>query len=104
MMQRLGRPSDISLLLFEEELPNPGLFQLLGQLRADRFAGQLPILLTAAPPRTDESGRLPRDPRQQQLLIGEAARRQEKLRRDTAFYPTVTVIPVTIALDTNAFP
>ncbi len=102
MMQRLGQASDIALLLFEEELPNPGLFQLLGQLRSDRFAGQLPILLTAAPPRTDDSGRLPADPRQRQLLLGEAARREVKLRRDTAFYPAVTVIPVTIALDTNA--
>lgn len=102
MMQRLGQASDIALLLFEEELPNPGLFQLLGELRADRFASQLPILLTSVPPRADASGRLPDVPSQRALLLGEAARREERLRRNMAPYPNITVIPPTLALDSRA--
>jgi len=102
MMQRLGQASDIALLLFEEELPNPGLAQLLGQLHADRFASQLPILLTAALPRGDIAGRLPADPTQRQMLLGEAARHEERLRRHLAGYPNVTVIPATLALDVKA--
>jgi hypothetical protein len=102
MMQRLGQASDIALLLFEEELPNPGLFQLLGELRADRFASQLPILLTSAPARVDATGRLPDVANQRQLLIGEAARREERLRRNMATYPNITVIPPTLALDAKA--
>jgi hypothetical protein len=102
MMQRLGQASDVALVLFEEELPNPGLAQLLGQLHADRFAGQLPILLTAAPPPGDASGRLPVDPSQRHLLLGEAARNEEKLRRYVARYPNITVIPAALALDAKA--
>jgi hypothetical protein len=102
MMQRLGQASDIALLLFEEELPNPGLAQLLGQLHADRFASQLPVLLTAAPPRGDIAGRLPADPSQRELLVGEAARHEESLRRYVARYPNITVIPATLALDVKA--
>jgi len=99
LMQRLAQASDVALVLFEEELPDPGLAQLLGQLHADRFASQLPILLTAAPPRADASGRLPDDPSQRDLLRGEAIRHEEKLRRYVARYPNVTVIPAALALD-----
>jgi hypothetical protein len=88
IMQRLGQASDIALLLFEEELPNPGLAQLLGQLHTDRFASQLPILLTAAPPRGD--------------ALGEAARNEERLRRYVSRYPNITVIPAVLALDAKA--
>jgi hypothetical protein len=102
MMQRLGQASDIALVLFEEELPNPGLAQLLAQLRADRFASQLPILLTSAPPRTDGSGRLPADPAQRSLLLGEAERREEALRRYTAPWPNITVLPAALVLDVRA--
>ncbi len=102
MMQRLGQASDIALLLFEEELPNPGLPQLLGQLRADRFASRLPILLTAAPPRTDAWGRLPADPTQRELLLRDAARGEEKLRRYTASWPNITVLPAVLAVDGRA--
>jgi hypothetical protein len=102
LMQRLGQASDIALVIFEEELPNPGLAQLLGQLHADRFASQLPILLTSAPPRGDETGRLPNDRSQRELLLGEAARREEQLRRYVARYPNITVIPTTLALDAKA--
>jgi hypothetical protein len=102
LMQRLGQASDIALVLFEEELPNPGLAQLLGQLHADRFASRLPILLTSAPPRGDETGRLPADPSQRALLLGEATRREDQLRRYVARYPNITVIPATLALDARA--
>lgn len=101
LMQRLGQASDIALILFEEQLPNPGLAHLLGQLRADRFAGQLPILLTAAPPLAP-SGRLPDEPNQRAMLLGETARHEEALRRYTAPYPNITVIPATLALDGRA--
>ncbi len=99
IMQRLGQASDIALLLFEAELPNPGLAPLLGQLRADRFASHLPILLTAAPPQGDALGRLPDDPNQRALLLGEAARNAEKLGRSLARYPNITVVPAAFALD-----
>ncbi len=78
MMQRLGQASDIALLLFEEELPMPGLASLLGQLRADTYARQLPILLTAS------------------------ARREEAVRRYTALSPTITVVPAPFAIDAKA--
>lgn len=102
MMQRLGQASDIALLLFEEDLPNPGLAQLLGQLHSDRFAGQLPVLITAALPSGDAAGRLPVDTAQRELLLGEASRGEERLRRFTARYPNVTVIPAALALDVKA--
>lgn len=102
MMQRLGQASDIALLLFEEELPNPGLAQLLGQLHADRFASRLPILLTAAPPKTDAFGRLPADPLQRDLVLNQTARHEEALRRYAARWPNITVIPATFALDGRA--
>lgn len=99
MMQRLGQASDIALLLFEEKLPNPGLAQLLGQLRADRFASQLPILLASAPPPADDRGRLPADPNQRAVLLGEAARREDQLRRYVSPWPNITVIPPAVAVD-----
>jgi hypothetical protein len=78
IMQRLGQASDIALLLFEEELPNPGLANLLGQIRADTFASQLPIVLTATAPREDA------------------------VRRYTARWPSITVIPTPVALNAKA--
>jgi hypothetical protein len=99
MMQRLGEASDIGLLLFEEKLPDPGLANLLGQLRADRFASHLPILLAAAPPAVDPFGRLPADPPQRALLLGEAQRHEDALRRYVARWPNITVIPATLAVD-----
>ncbi len=78
LMQRLGQASDVALLLFEETLPNPGLANLLGQLRADTYASQLPVLLTAAP------------------------RREDALRRYTLRWPNITVIAAPFAIDANA--
>jgi CheY-like chemotaxis protein len=46
VLQRLNKASDIDVLLLDEALPDPGLSSLLSQLRADRNAGTLPILLT----------------------------------------------------------
>lgn len=78
LMQRLGQSSDIALLLFEEELPMPGLANLLGQLRADTFASRLPILLTAS------------------------AQREEPVRRFTSRSSNITVIPAPFAIDSKA--
>lgn len=77
LMMRLSQASDVALLLFDEELPNPGLAQLLGQLRADRFAAHLPILLTVT-------------------------RDEDRLRRNTARYANVTVIPAPLAIDAKS--
>jgi hypothetical protein len=77
MMLRLSQASDIALLLIEDDLPNPGLAPLLGQLRADRFAAHLPILLTAT-------------------------RNEERLRRNMARSPNITVIPAPLALDAKS--
>jgi CheY-like chemotaxis protein len=75
IMQRLGQASDIALLLFDEALPDPGLANLLGQLRADRFASQLPILLSAS------------------------ALREDAVRRYTARWPSITVVAAPVAID-----
>jgi hypothetical protein len=76
MLQRLAQASDIALLIFEEELPHPGLAALLGQLNADTYSSQLPVLLTTA-----------------------AARREGPLRRYTAGWGNITVVPDPLALD-----
>jgi hypothetical protein len=47
VLRRLNQTSDIDLLLIDAGLPDPGLPFLLAQLRADRNAGRLPLLLTA---------------------------------------------------------
>jgi hypothetical protein len=78
IMQRLGQASDIALLLFEESLPDPGLANLLGQLRADTFASQLPIVLAAS------------------------AEREPAVRRYTARWPNITVLPAPLAIDSKA--
>jgi hypothetical protein len=78
LMQRLGQASDVALLLFEETLPDPGLTNLLGQIRADVFASQLPILLTAS------------------------AEREPAVRRYTARWSNITVLPAPFAIDGNA--
>lgn len=78
MMRRLGQASDIALLLFDEELPNPGLASLLGQLRADTYARRLPILLTVT------------------------AQRADTVRRYVANWPNITVIPGPVAIDAKA--
>lgn len=46
VMRRLNQAADIDVLLLDEALPDPGLSSLLSQLRADRNAGLIPILLT----------------------------------------------------------
>jgi hypothetical protein len=78
IMLRLGQAADIALLLFEETLPDPGLANLLGQLHADTFASQLSVLLTAS------------------------AEREPAVRRYTARWPNITVIPAPLAIDPRA--
>jgi len=69
LMKRVNESADIDLILMDEALPDPGLATLLGQLRADRNAGLIPILLTAG---TD---------------------REEKVRRWAEQFRNVTVLP-----------
>jgi hypothetical protein len=47
VLRRLNEADDIDVLLLDAALPDPGLSSLLAQLRADRNAGRLPLLLTA---------------------------------------------------------
>jgi CheY-like chemotaxis protein len=46
VLRRLNQAADIDVLLLDSALPNPGLADLLAQLRADRNAAHLPLLLT----------------------------------------------------------
>jgi CheY-like chemotaxis protein len=47
LLRRLNQAADIDLLLIDAGLRDPGLPFLLAQLRADRNAGHLPLLVTA---------------------------------------------------------
>ncbi len=47
LLRRLNEAADIDVLLIDSALPEPGLASLLAELRADRNAGRLPLLLTA---------------------------------------------------------
>ncbi|HLJ96349.1 MAG TPA: hypothetical protein VKU02_24460 [Gemmataceae bacterium] len=47
LLRRLNQAADIDILLVDSSLPDPGLAPLLGELRADRNTGRLPVLLTA---------------------------------------------------------
>jgi CheY-like chemotaxis protein len=76
MMRRVLESADIDLILMDEALPDPGMTSLLAQLRADRNAGQIPILLTV-------HDRV----------------REDKLRQFLRIYKNVTVIPGGFALD-----
>jgi CheY-like chemotaxis protein len=46
VLRRLNEAADIDVLLVDSALPEPGLAPLLADLRADRNAGRLPLLLT----------------------------------------------------------
>jgi CheY-like chemotaxis protein len=76
-VKRLGDAADIDGLLLDTNLPDPGLSQLLGQLRADANVGHLPIVLAA-----------PREG-------------IEKLRRHLEPYRNISVIPAPQALDVD---
>lgn len=101
LMQRLGQASDIALLIFDEDLPMPGLSHLLGQIHADTFASQLPILLTTAPI-SSEFFRLPEGDPRRTVLLNDAAQREQNLRRKTARMPAITVIAGPLAIDAKA--
>ncbi len=77
MMKRLNETADIDLILMDEALPDPGLAQLLAQLRADRNAGLIPILMTAG------------------------KEREEKMRRWAEQFRNVTVVSASFVLDPN---
>lgn len=46
VLRRLNEAADIDLVVIDAALPDPGLAFLLSQLRADRNAGRLPLLVT----------------------------------------------------------
>jgi hypothetical protein len=48
-LRRLGAANDISAIVLESTLPDPGLASLLGQFRADVNASRLPVVLIAVP-------------------------------------------------------
>ncbi len=48
-LRRLREASDIDLILLDSTLPDPGLAPLLGQLRADVFSANIPVVLAAVP-------------------------------------------------------
>src|SRR5262249_37345778 len=91
VMRRLAAAADIDLLLLDAALPDPGLAVLLGQLKADKSASHLPVLLTVTPepPPKPLEGRArlykPTAP------VTLAAPREEKLRRFVERYPNVSV-------------
>src|SRR5205085_7701847 len=55
-LRRLREAADIDLILLDSTLPDPGLAPLLGQLRADVFSANIPVVLVAVP-----EGRVGRD-------------------------------------------
>jgi CheY-like chemotaxis protein len=54
VMARLREAADIDLLILDANLPDPGLPHLLGQLKADQHANQLPLILFTSAPREDQ--------------------------------------------------
>jgi len=83
VLRRLNEAADIDLLLLDADLPNPGLMPLLAQLRADRNAAMLPVILTVT------------------------GNRDEQIRRLVSRYPYIEVYPSALVLDAidlnNAF-
>lgn len=55
VLRLINESADVDMLIFDSELPDPGLHSLLGQLKADRNASRLPIVLTVNnPERADQ--------------------------------------------------
>jgi CheY-like chemotaxis protein len=48
-LRRLRAAADIDLILLDSTLPDPGLAPLLGQLRADVYSANVPVVLIAVP-------------------------------------------------------
>jgi CheY-like chemotaxis protein len=48
-LRRLRAAADVDLILLDSTLPDPGLASLLGQLRADVFSANVPVVLVAVP-------------------------------------------------------
>jgi CheY-like chemotaxis protein len=54
VMRRLNQASDIDIIIIDAGLPDPGLANLLAQIRADVHAARLPVIV-AVSPEADES-------------------------------------------------
>jgi CheY-like chemotaxis protein len=75
VMRRLNEAADIDLVMIDADLPDPGLPQLLGQLRSDVNTGLLPVVVLAPP------------------------EREPRLHLMTDHYRNVSVAPPGLALD-----
>jgi CheY-like chemotaxis protein len=58
VMRRLNQAADIDAVMLDSSLPDPGLLPLLAQLRADVYAGRLPVLILAPSEQVDSLQRL----------------------------------------------
>jgi CheY-like chemotaxis protein len=67
LLKRAFEASDIEAIIFDADLPEPGLTSVLGQLRGDPYAGRLPLLVTPSH-------------RQADLLVDELKRLDEQLK------------------------
>ncbi len=67
LLKRVIAASDIEAIIFDADLPDPGLVSLLGQLRGDAHANRLPLFVTPSH-------------QQEDLLIAEMQRLDEQLK------------------------
>jgi CheY-like chemotaxis protein len=90
-MQRLRQAADIALIVADAELPDPGLPQFLGQLRADVDARRLPIVLSVPPERAPALRQAESD---YAVLNPPNAlpQRVDALRRHVARWPNISVV------------
>jgi CheY-like chemotaxis protein len=51
VLRRLNEAADVDLLLIDADLPDPGLAELLGQIRADVNTGLMPVVVLTPPDR-----------------------------------------------------
>jgi hypothetical protein len=71
LLKRAFEASDIEAIIFDADLPDPGLTAVLGQLRRDPYAGRLPLLITPSHQKAD-------------LLIEELRRLDEQIQAAAA--------------------
>jgi CheY-like chemotaxis protein len=67
LLKRVFQASDIEAIIFDADLPEPGLTSVLAQLRGDPYAGRLPLFVTPSH-------------RQADLLVSELQRLDEQLK------------------------
>ncbi|HMC64604.1 MAG TPA: hypothetical protein VKI65_06670, partial [Gemmataceae bacterium] len=110
LVRRLNQASDVDVVMVDHQLPDPGLHQLVAELRADVHFGRLPLLITIAPepagaaidPNATTPGALRR-----RLLSEQAQVRQrftqdqteQQLRRLAEKYSNTWVMPATLDSD-----